>query len=93
LIKPFPGSGIITLEKLNSYGVKPVVLRWHVQHAEHDIKAFPDRRLGTHTAQDMEQYLQDKGRNASLKGWQFQQIVASSQVLFVDPVKAPWPLL
>jgi hypothetical protein len=63
----------IYLEKLNSYGDKPVVLRWHVQHAEHYIKAFPDRRLGTHTAQDIEQYLQGKGRNARLKDWQFRK--------------------
>jgi integron integrase len=78
------------LEKLNTYGVKSAVLRCHVQHAEQYIKAFPDRRLATHTAQNIEQYLQDKGRNATLKDWQFHQIVTSLQVLFVDLVKATW---
>ena len=78
------------LEKLETYRVKPAVLRWHVQHVEHYIKAFPDRRLATHTAQDIEQYLQGKGRNARLKDWQFQQIVTALQVLFIELVKAPW---
>ena len=57
------------LEKLESYGVKSAVLRGHVLYAEQYIKAIPGRRLAAHTAQDIEQYLQDKGRNARLKDW------------------------
>ena len=57
-------------EKLETYGVKPAVWRWPVQQAEHYINAFPDRRLATHTAQDIEHFLQGKGRNARLKDWQ-----------------------
>ena len=63
--------------KLNTYGVKPKGARWYVRHAEQYLRTFPDRRLATHTVQDVEQYLQDKGRKAGLEDWRFQQIVTS----------------
>lgn len=78
------------IEKLEPYQVKPDVARWYVRHAEQYIKAFPDQRLATHTTQNIEQYLQDKGRNKRLKDWQFQQMVTALRVLFADVVKAPW---
>jgi hypothetical protein len=51
------------LEKLNSDGVKPAVLHWHVHHREQYINVCLDRCLATHRAQDIECDLQDKGRN------------------------------
>ena len=52
------------IAKLKTYGIKPKGARWYVRHAEQYIRTFPDRRLATHTVQDVEQYLQDKGRKA-----------------------------
>jgi integron integrase len=78
------------IEQLKSYGVRPKSLRWHVRHAEQYIQAHKQRRLRTHSAADIEQYLQDKGRNIQLKDWQYQQIVKSLQILFIELVKAPW---
>ena len=78
------------IEQLKSYGVPPKSLRWHVRHAEQYIQAHNPRRLRTHTVADIEQYLQDKGRNIRLKDWQYRQIVKSLQVLFVELVKLPW---
>jgi integron integrase len=75
---------------LTAYEVKPGTERWYVQHVEQYIKAFPEQRLVTHTAQNIEQYLQDKGRNKWLKDWQLRQIVMALKVLFVDMVKVPW---
>ena len=77
-------------DKLKTYGAKPEALRWYVRHAESYIKSIPDRRLAQHTVQDVEQYLQDKGRKTGQKDWQFQQMVKALQVLFVDIVKASW---
>ena len=76
--------------KLKTYGIKPNMVHWHVNHVAQYIHAFPDRRLATHTVQDVEHYLQDKGRKAGLKDLQFQQMVMALQVLFVELVKASW---
>ncbi len=48
------------------------------------IKPHPKHRLTTYTPQNPKQYLKIKGRNSSLKDWQFQQVVTSLEVLFVD---------
>ncbi len=77
------------IEKLGAYQVKPDVVRWYVRHAEQYIKAHSEHRLTTHTPQNVEQYLKIKGRNSGLKDWQFQQMVTSLKVLFVDVVKVP----
>ena len=76
--------------KLNTYGIKPKGARWYVRHAEQYLRTFPDWCLAIYTVQDVEQYLQDKGRKAGLEDWQFQQIVISLQVLFVDIARTPW---
>lgn len=54
------------------------------------IDAHPGRRLASHTRADVERYLEDKGRNARLKDWQYQQLVRALQVLFVELLKASW---
>jgi len=82
----------VFIEKLKPYQVKPNHTRWYVRHAEEYIKAYPDQRLATHTPQILEQYLQEKGRNSRLRGWQYKQLVVALKVLFVDLVKTPWAL-
>lgn len=76
--------------KTRAYGLKPATVQWHVRHAEAYIRAHSERRLAEHTAEDVAAYLQEKGRNTRLAGWQFAQIVRAVQILFVDMVKAPW---
>ena len=61
------------IAKLKTYGIKPNMVRWHVSRVAQYIHTFPDRRLATHTVQDVEQYLQDKGRKAGLNDGQFQK--------------------
>jgi integron integrase len=78
------------IEKSKNYHLKSSTVRWHVIYAESYIKAHPNRKLATHTAQDVENYLAEKGRNSSLKDWQFGQVVRALQILFVDMVKASW---
>ncbi|HHJ35079.1 MAG TPA: integron integrase [Gammaproteobacteria bacterium] len=77
------------IDKTKCYGVKPDVVRWYVKHAERYIKAH-DSRLSIHTVQDIDKYLQEKGRNTRLKDWQFCQIVDALRILFTDVVRSPW---
>jgi len=78
------------IEKAKSYRLKPTTIRWHVLHAEAYIKAHAGRRLATHSPDDMDAYLNAKGRNGHLKGWQFGQVVQALRILFLDVVNAPW---
>jgi len=73
--------------KTESYGVKPEVIRWYVRHAETYIKAYSGQRLATHTREMVEKYLRDKGRKPEIKDWQFEQLVMSLKILFVEMVQ------
>jgi integron integrase len=78
------------IDKTKSYRIKPSTVRWHVKYAETYIKAHRGRRLAEHTAREVENYLQEKGRNGRLADWQFAQLVRALEILFVDMVRAPW---
>ena len=54
------------IKKSKRYGIKKKTVRWHVRHAEQYIKTHKTQRK-THTALDLDKYLQDKGRNTGLK--------------------------
>ena len=76
--------------KTRAYRVKDTSARWYVRNAERYIKDHKDVRLSQHSAQNMEDYLKDKSRNAYLEDWQFNQLVLSLKILFIDMVKTPW---
>ena len=78
------------IAKLIRYGVKPKGVRWHVRYAEQYIKSLGGRRLNAQSAQDLDRFLQAKGRDPRLKDWQFRQLVISLQVLFADLLKSSW---
>ena len=77
------------IEKSIGYNISQKSVRWYVKHAEQYINAH-DSPLRTHTALDIDNYLQNKGRNSRLKDWQFCQIVDALRILFVDIVASPW---
>jgi len=77
------------VEKSKRYGIKQDFIRWHVRHAELYIKSH-STQLKSHTALDVEQYLQAKGRSARLKDWQYRQIIDSLRILFVDVIASSW---
>ena len=77
------------IEKSKRYNLKPDTVRWYVKHAESYIKAH-ETRLSTHTKQDIDKYLQSKGRSIHIKDWQFCQIVDALRLLFVDVIALPW---
>ena len=78
------------INKSISYGIKPVVVRWYVKHAEDYIKAHKTRRLAEHTPQILERYLNEIGRQSNLKDWQFVQVVDALHILFVYMVASDW---
>ena len=54
------------IAKLMACGVPEKPVRWYVRHAELYIKAH-DLRLRLHSANTVDKYLTDKGRNVYLK--------------------------
>jgi hypothetical protein len=69
------------VDRARGNGVKGAALRWHVLRAEEYLKAFPDRRLSEHSAEDVTGYLEGVGRKDGIADWQFVQIVDAIQNL------------
>lgn len=76
--------------KTKVYRVKESSTRWYVRYAESYIKDHQDQRLSLHTVEMLDSYLKDKSRNAYLEPWQFNQLILSLKILFVEMVKTPW---
>ena len=76
--------------KTKSYRIKTTSTRWYVRYAEQYIKDHKDLRLSLHTEHNLDDYLNDKGRNAYLEDWQFNQLVLALKILFIEMVKTPW---
>lgn len=70
--------------------IKPETVKWYIQHVKDYIAAHPNRKLNTHTAQDLKKYLTAKGRNTSLEDGQFKQLITALKILFTDLVKPSW---
>jgi integron integrase len=75
--------------KTTSYNIKPDVARWYVRHAEIYIRS-KNKRLVKHSAEDVINYLTEKGRNSRLKDWQFRQVVDALRILFTEMVNVAW---
>lgn len=63
--------------------------RWYVIRAEHFLKAS-GKEPHAHTVDDVQNYLGEIGRNAKLKDWQYQQVVAALEILFGHVLQVPW---
>ena len=78
------------IDKTASYGVPERARRWYVKRVESFIRAFPDARLQSITAEDVSDYLDVIGRKSDCQDWQFRQVVDALRILFVDLVKPGW---
>lgn len=78
------------IAKTKIYGVKQHKVYWYVRHAEDYIKRFKGLRLSGHTAQQLEQYLNEKYGSPRFQGWQLRQVVLALEVLFKEVVVQPW---
>jgi len=50
-------------------GVKESAVKWYVRHAEAYVKASAGRRIGTHSAADVEAWLGGRGRMDGMAAW------------------------
>lgn len=78
------------IEILKQAGVPGSVQRWYVVRVERYIAAHSTVRLRLHTPSTMEAYLSAAGRDASLPGWRFRQLVHALQLLFTQLLRPAW---
>jgi hypothetical protein len=71
------------INNLRKQGVKEKQLHWYVIRAEQYRKAFPDKRLAHHGADDINTYLRTLGRKSDMTDWRFRQSVDAIQNLFM----------
>lgn len=61
---------------------------WYRKHVEAYIKAHPGQRLTSHLPAQIDDYLNEKGRQSGLPEWQFRQIDDALRLLFCEGVRA-----
>lgn len=67
------------LNRLREQGVKPNVQRWYVVRVEEYLRANEGSKPAEHSAETVNSFLAEAGRNSRLQDWQFQQIVDAIQ--------------
>ena len=75
---------------LKKNGVHKNSIPWYRKHAEAYIKANKNTPLSSQTGQDIDRYLNAKGRLSGLKEWQFRQIADAIRILFTDLIQPSW---
>ena len=63
---------------------------WYRKHAESYINANKNTPLSSQTGQDIDRYLNAKGRLPGLKEWQFRQIADAIRLLFTEIIQPQW---
>lgn len=63
---------------------------WYRKHAEAYINANKNTTLSSQTGQDIDSYLNAKGRLPKLKEWQFRQIADAIRLLFTEIIQPQW---
>lgn len=71
-------------------GISDKYVNWYTLRTKQYIAYYPDRKVRTHTPHEVEQYLNNSGKQQQLKSWQFRQIVHAIQTLFVHALKISW---
>ena len=67
-------------------GVPEKYRPWYVRHVEALVSAFPTRRLGSLTREEIAGYLQDLARGPDTPAWRLRQQVDAIRLLLVDLV-------
>ncbi len=63
---------------------------WYRKHAEAYIKANKNTPLSSQTGQEIDCYLNAKGRLPKLNEWQFRQIADAIRLLFTELIQPQW---
>lgn len=80
------------LSFLEKSGISEKVRPWYRRHVERYIAAHEGRRLQTHSAQEVDAYLNKLGRMSSVSEWQFRQVVDALRLLFTGLLRLNWAL-
>jgi site-specific recombinase XerD len=78
------------IEILKQAAVPEAAQRWYVVRIERYIGAHSTLRLRLHTPATVEAYLSAAGRDVSLPGWCFRQLVHALQLLFTKLIQLAW---
>jgi integron integrase len=71
-------------------GVPANAVYWYVMHAKNYILSLNGHRLNDQTVVSVEAYLNELGRNTSLKDWQYFQNIDAIRKLFIRFVSRNW---
>ena len=63
---------------------------WYRKHVEMYIAAHKDVRFANHLPENIDRYLNAKGRLTGLKEWQFRQISDALRLLFCELIQPQW---
>lgn len=77
------------IEVCRKEGMAEAAVRWYVVRIERYLKAH-DRPADQHESSDVLRYLEAAGRNASVPGWRFRQLVHALQLFHCQVVRASW---
>jgi hypothetical protein len=75
---------------LDKNAIPGSVIPWYRKHTAAYIKANKNTPLSSQTEQDIDCYLNEKGRLTGLKEWQFRQIADAVWLLFTELVRPQW---
>ena len=80
------------LSILGNHSIPKRSQSWYRKHVELYIAAHKDLRLADHLPENIDRYLNAKGRLPGLKEWQFRQIADALQLLFCELIQPRWAL-
>lgn len=75
---------------VTAHGISAAKARWYVFRAEQYLYSTPRDSIVGHRKEDVIAYLDNVGREGQLEDWQFQQLVHSLEILFVEAAKINW---
>ena len=74
------------------FRVPEKALPWYRRHVQAFIDRYPGRRLQAQSAENLQAWLEELGRNNLLSEWQYRQKVDALRLLFCHMLRAQWAL-
>lgn len=78
------------LSLLQKHSIQKRSQPWYRKHVEMYIASHKGLRLANHLPENIDRYLNAKGRLPSLTEWQFRQIADALRLLFCELIQPHW---
>jgi integron integrase len=78
------------IEILKKFRIRANAIPWYRRHIEGFLSDHPEVRLRSHTAESVEKWLEQIGRNPKISDWQYRQKVDAVRILMGHFLKLPW---